>query len=144
MKNNEKWDKTEVFRRDRDPTRWGRKESHHTCCYAAAIMILHQDDREGKNMYTMSINYHRRELPQVSFLSRQTRVCPATKLCIYVQKLSLSRQFFFCCAKTFVATKDVVVATKLILWQLPPIIINHSFWRARKAESIDICEGQNL
>ena len=56
--------------------------------------------------------YHWLELPQVSFLSRQTRL--------------LSRQKYACRDKTFVATKDVFchdkhvfVATKMILVAAP-------------------------
>ena len=60
------------------------------------------------------IIYHWRELPQVSFLSRQTRVCwDKTRL--------LSRQNYACRDKTFVATKlclsqqNIVVATTVFV-----------------------------
>ena len=58
------------------------------------------------------LTYHWRELPQVSFLSRQTRVC-RDKIKLVAIKLLLRQKF--CHDKhAFIATKDMFVATKMI------------------------------
>ena len=79
-----------------------------------------------KNYQRQLPPYHWRELPQVSFLSPQTRVCrDKTRL--------LSRQKYTCRDKTFVPTKlclskqNIFVATKLLSRQTRVCRDKHTF-----------------
>ena len=89
---------------------------------AAFVTISSRTFRPGPSSHSV-INkvsplykYHCRELPQVSYLSRQTLVC-CDKTCL------LSQQKYACHHKTFVATKYfcrekyVFVATKDLFWR---------------------------
>ena len=74
--------------------------------------------------------YHRRELPQVSFLSRHTRVCrDKTRLLsrqMYAcsDKITFVATTYFYRDKTFVTTNICLSRQKLHLWQLPPMIMS--------------------
>ena len=88
------------------------------------------------------VDYHWRELPQVSFLSRQKYACRnktfvATKLCLSRQNIFVATNI--CCEKhVFVATNILLSPQKTCLstntcflsrqkwylWQLPPVIVD--------------------
>ena len=66
--------------------------------------------------------YHSRELPQVLFLSRQTRFCREKKKCL------LSRQRYACHDQTFVATKLCLLYVNKIIFVATNIFRNkHMF-----------------
>ena len=65
-------------------------------------------------------SYHWREVPQVSFLSHQTRVCRDKQ--IFVATIDV-----FCRDKHVFVTTKLFSRQKLYLWQLPPMTVQSSF-----------------
>ena len=87
----------------------------------------------------ISVLYHRRELPQVSFLSRQTFCCDKQNKCLPRQNTSfvttkrLLRQIFvttniILSRRKFCHDKLTFVATNTCLF----VVTKHVFWRKRR------------
>ena len=83
--------------------------------------------------------YHRRDLPLVSFLSRQNTSFVVTKVClswqIFVATKVLSRQAYFCRDKhVFVTTKNVFCCDKkhVLSWQKACFVVTNTYLSQQK------------
>ena len=84
------------------------------------------------------VRYHWRELPRVSFLSRQSMTFVATKVCLswqsfchFVTTACLSRQRFRLDKHTFVLTKDVFCHNKHVFAATEVCLLQQIFFTAK-------------